>query len=105
MIASTSSIPRSIRWRVFRRSLFLQASWNPKGMQNLGLAWALYGFGTCYEYSRDPHFLETAESCADYYITHSPADGVAPWFGNNHGNTFSKEFDEARRKWMRSWKP
>jgi PTS system mannose-specific IID component len=42
VIASTSGIPRSIRWRVFRRSLFLQASWNPKGMQNLGLAWALY---------------------------------------------------------------
>ena len=27
-----------------------------------GLAWALYGFGTCYEYSRDPRFLETAEA-------------------------------------------
>jgi len=44
-----------------------------------GLAWSLYGFGTCYEYSRDPRFLETAESCADYYITHTPADGVPPW--------------------------
>jgi PTS system mannose-specific IID component len=42
VIVSTSTIPRSIRWRVFRRSLFLQASWNPKGMQNLGLAWSLY---------------------------------------------------------------
>ncbi len=28
--------------RVFLRSLFLQASWNPKGMQNLGLVYALY---------------------------------------------------------------
>ncbi|RYZ37380.1 MAG: PTS mannose transporter subunit IIA, partial [Myxococcaceae bacterium] len=28
--------------RVFLRSLFLQASWNPKGMQNLGLAYAVY---------------------------------------------------------------
>jgi PTS system mannose-specific IID component len=28
--------------RVFLRSLFLQASWNPQGMQNLGLAYALY---------------------------------------------------------------
>jgi PTS system mannose-specific IID component len=27
---------------VFARSLFLQASWNPKGMQNLGLAYALF---------------------------------------------------------------
>lgn len=44
-----------------------------------GLAWALYGFTTCYEYSRDPHFLDTAQSCADYYITHSPSDGIPPW--------------------------
>ena len=28
--------------RVFGRSLFLQASWNPQGMQNLGLAYALF---------------------------------------------------------------
>lgn len=44
-----------------------------------GLAWALYGFSTCYEYSRDPRFLETAQACADYYITHTPSDGIAPW--------------------------
>ena len=44
-----------------------------------GLAWALYGFATSYEYSRDPRFLQTAEACADYYITHTPADGVPPW--------------------------
>lgn len=44
-----------------------------------GLAWALYGFTTCYEYSSDPRFLETAERSADYYVTHSPADGVPPW--------------------------
>ena len=38
-----------------------------------GLAWALYGFTTSYEYSRDPRFLQTAEACADYYITqHRP---------------------------------
>lgn len=44
-----------------------------------GLTWALYGFTTAYEYSRDPRFLHTAEACADYYITHTPADGVPPW--------------------------
>lgn len=44
-----------------------------------GLAWSLYGFSTSYEYSRDPRFLATAEACADYYITHSNSDGVAPW--------------------------
>lgn len=44
-----------------------------------GLSWALYGFSTAYEYSRDPRFLRTAEGCADYYITHTPSDGVPPW--------------------------
>jgi unsaturated chondroitin disaccharide hydrolase len=44
-----------------------------------GLTWALYGFTVSYEYSRDPRFLHTAESCADYYITHTPSDGVPPW--------------------------
>ena len=44
-----------------------------------GLAWAMYGFTTAYEYSRDAHFLETAQMCADFYILHCPADGVPPW--------------------------
>jgi unsaturated chondroitin disaccharide hydrolase len=44
-----------------------------------GLAWSLYGFGTCYGYTRDPRFLATAQACADFYISHTPADGVAPW--------------------------
>jgi unsaturated chondroitin disaccharide hydrolase len=44
-----------------------------------GLGWALYGFSTSYDYTRDPRFLHTSEACADYYITHTPADGVPPW--------------------------
>jgi unsaturated chondroitin disaccharide hydrolase len=44
-----------------------------------GLTWALYGFTTCYEYTRDPRFLETAQACADYYLQHSPPDGIPPW--------------------------
>src|SRR5271154_4632560 len=44
-----------------------------------GAGWALYGFSLSYEYSRDPRFLETAEACADYFITHCNSDGVPPW--------------------------
>ncbi|MBI3471121.1 MAG: glycoside hydrolase family 88 protein [Candidatus Solibacter usitatus] len=44
-----------------------------------GLAWALYGFSTCYGYTRDPRFLQTAQACADFYIERTPADGVPPW--------------------------
>src|SRR5438552_2715663 len=43
-----------------------------------GLAWALYGFGTAYQYSADPRFLETACLCADFYLEHTPG-GVPPW--------------------------
>jgi len=42
MIAPGTHLPRSVKARVFLRSLLLQASWNPKGMQNLGLVYALY---------------------------------------------------------------
>jgi PTS system mannose-specific IID component len=35
-------MPRGVLLRVYWRSLFLQAAWNPQGMQNLGLAYALY---------------------------------------------------------------
>lgn len=35
-------LSRAVLLRVFLRSLFLQASWNPQGMQNLGLAYAIY---------------------------------------------------------------
>src|SRR5678815_3541494 len=44
-----------------------------------GLAWSLYGFGTCYEVTRDPVYLEVAEHNADYWLANVPADGVAPW--------------------------
>jgi unsaturated chondroitin disaccharide hydrolase len=44
-----------------------------------GLAWSLYGFGTCYRLTRDPRFLQASELCADFYIQHTPNDGVPPW--------------------------
>lgn len=44
-----------------------------------GLAWCLYGFGTCYQLTRQPTYLETAQLNADYWLAHIPEDGVAPW--------------------------
>lgn len=44
-----------------------------------GLAWSLYGFGTCYQLTRDPVYLEVARLNADYWLSHVAADGVAPW--------------------------
>jgi unsaturated chondroitin disaccharide hydrolase len=33
-----------------------------------GHAWAIYGFGTAYQYTGDARFLDTARRCADLYI-------------------------------------
>ena len=44
-----------------------------------GLAWSLYGFGTCYQLTRDPTYLEVAELNADYWLANVASDGVAPW--------------------------
>ena len=43
-----------------------------------GLTWALYGFGTVYQFTRDARFLQTAEACANFYIERTPAHGVPP---------------------------
>ncbi len=56
-----------------------QQGWRSDSCWSRGLAWALYGFGVCYEYTRDPRFLSTAESCADYFLTHTGSDGMPPW--------------------------
>lgn len=56
-----------------------QQGWRGDSCWSRGLGWALYGFGTCFEYTRDPRFLDTAQACADYYIAHCPSDGVPQW--------------------------
>jgi len=43
-----------------------------------GQAWAIYGFGTAYQFSKDDQFLETAEACANFFISHTPEHGIPP---------------------------
>lgn len=43
-----------------------------------GLGWALHGFGTAYRYTGDRRFLETARSCADFYIEQTGDELVCP---------------------------
>ncbi|MBL8131760.1 MAG: glycoside hydrolase family 88 protein [Anaerolineae bacterium] len=52
--------------------------WRDDSSWARGLCWALYGFGTVYEFTRDPRFLQTAEQCAAYYVEHTPDHGVPP---------------------------
>lgn len=43
-----------------------------------GLTWAIYGFGTAYEWTGDERFLDTARRCADYYIEHTGERIIPP---------------------------
>jgi unsaturated chondroitin disaccharide hydrolase len=60
-----------------------QQGYSPDSCWSRGLAWSLYGFGTCYELTGEPEYLRVAEANARYWLAHIPAGavdyGVAPW--------------------------
>jgi len=60
-------------WQTTQQGLSGESCWSR------GLAWSLYGFGTCYALTRDPMYLETAELNATYWLDHAPENGVVPW--------------------------
>ncbi len=51
----------------------------PETTWSRGQAWALYGMVAVYRHTREQRFLDTARKLADYFISHLPADHVAPW--------------------------
>ncbi len=55
-----------------------QQGWRDDSSWARGLAWALYGFGTAYDFTQDERFLATAQACADFYIERTPAHGIPP---------------------------
>jgi len=55
-----------------------QQGWRNDSCWARGLAWALYGFGTAYRFTRDPCYLNTAEACANYYLERTPELGIPP---------------------------
>jgi unsaturated chondroitin disaccharide hydrolase len=65
-----------------RSGAFLRQSthqgWRDDSSWARGHAWAIYGFGTAYGFTRDPRFLDVARRCADFYIERTPAHGVPP---------------------------
>jgi unsaturated chondroitin disaccharide hydrolase len=53
-----------------------------------GQAWGIYGFALNHRHTGDGSFLTAAVRCADYFLDHLPADGVAYWdlvFGDGSG--------------------
>ncbi|TDZ21207.1 Unsaturated chondroitin disaccharide hydrolase [Colletotrichum orbiculare MAFF 240422] len=44
-----------------------------------GQAWAIAGFAQTYGWTRDVSFLETAISCAEYFLAQFPPSCIPPW--------------------------
>lgn len=44
-----------------------------------GQAWAIAGFAETYGWTKEDTFLETACSCADYFLSRLPASYIPPW--------------------------
>jgi len=55
-----------------------QQGWRSDSCWARGLAWAIYGFTTVFNFTSDERFLHTAEACADYYLSHAPTNGIPP---------------------------
>jgi len=60
----------------FRQST--HQGWRDDSSWARGQAWALYGFATAFSFTGDTRFLETAEACAWFYMTHTPPHGIPP---------------------------
>ncbi len=52
--------------------------WRADSSWARGQAWALYGFGTAYAFTKERAFLDTALACAEYYTARTPETGVPP---------------------------
>ncbi len=52
--------------------------WRDDSSWARGQAWAIYGFGTAFRFSRDERFLDAAERTAAFYMDRTSADGVPP---------------------------
>lgn len=52
--------------------------WRADSSWARGQAWAIYGFANAYKYTQNMDFLDTARTCAEFYIRRAPSDGIPP---------------------------
>ncbi|KZL63202.1 unsaturated glucuronyl hydrolase, partial [Colletotrichum incanum] len=53
--------------------------YSDKSSWSRGQAWAIAGFAQTYGWTRDESFLETAISCAEYFLRQLPPSRIPPW--------------------------
>jgi hypothetical protein len=56
-----------------------QQGYSPFSTWTRGLAWAMLGFAELLEFEREATFEEAARATCDFYIAHTPTDGVPYW--------------------------
>ncbi len=62
--------------------LFSLQGWSNDSVWARGQAWAMLGYAHGYEASRKPHYLDAAQSAADWYVAHAP-EGWVPRYDYN----------------------
>ncbi|KAF4965259.1 hypothetical protein FSARC_6909 [Fusarium sarcochroum] len=61
------------------KSKLTNQGFNDNSSWTRGQAWAIAGFMQTYNWTQDISFLETAQSCADYFWGQLPANGIPLW--------------------------
>ena len=88
-LSHNAAISGARRWQHRPRRLFdtktgafirhsTHQGWRDDSSWARGLTWAIYGFGSAYQFTGDRRFLQTAEACAAYYIEGTAAHGLPP---------------------------
>lgn len=73
-----------------------QQGLRPSSCWARGLAWALYGFGTVYSFTRNAAHLEVAERAASYYLAHTLGGRIPYWdFGVEDDPYAEKIYDSS----------
>lgn len=60
-------------------SKFTRQGYSNSSCWSRGQAWLLNGFATTYHFTKMDIFLRASIKLADYFLDHSPEDGVPPW--------------------------
>ena len=66
-----------------------------------GQAWGLYGFTTCYRYTKDDKYLNRAKNIAQYWLSNKdmPSDGIPYWDFNANDTSLKPQWKFDRSKY------
>jgi unsaturated chondroitin disaccharide hydrolase len=72
--------------------------WRDDSAWARGQAWALYGFSTAYSLTGDRRYLQTAATCADFYLNETSFAADAPYGPGVPPNDWDEPHQQAQRE-------